>query len=437
MNDRIAELEAQGSAGEVIDGYDPASDSWRFSFDSPFWKAAKHAHSLGAMGAGQEIVILDSGCDRRLPRLQRTVASVTQFVDATAEEGRSRHGTAVSLLISEIAPEARIHVYRVVEKDGTVNLDAIISALGAASKSDARAINLSLASPRALEPTSEAPPDPLTDPDNFKRVFCREEPECELCAASKAAANAGKLVFASVGNSVIDIYCPARADDIIAVGFQRLERIEGPGGMVEFGLPVLNEAPYADLFVQSTEGILGSSFASPLFAGVGALGLTQTEARQYISSIGESVFPKLWHSRIDMSGGPAAGPPADLVAEVHRRYTNTLSRLPHAHCAIQTKLRPDLTLTDPSTCALCGFFAEPQFVKFGMWLYEFGYYDQAIQLLETATAFAPWSAEANAYLGMTFHQMEDARQALYYYGKALELRPNYPMVLQCLQNLMG
>lgn len=436
MKTRFGELEALDSVQEVLNGYDAAADRWNFSFDSPFWKAVRHAHSQGKRGLGQRIALIDSGCDLNFPRLRQRVDKTQGFMPGSDEEDRIKHGTAVALLISDVAPDSRLDVYRVTFEDGRVDLAATVKAINAAAKSDATVINLSLGDVKPLQAHEGPEPGPWTDPDNFKRDFCKEEPPCHVCQAAAEAAKAGKLVFAAVGNSIIDVYCPARVENVVAVGFQRQERlVPAEGKEVTFGLPVLEEAPYADLFVPVVPGVLGSSFACPLYAGVGALGVTQRELAQYISSLGESVFPKLWHSQIDTTMGGPQKAPSDFANEVEKRYKKAVRKLPHAHCSLQTQLRPDLPLTDPSECAFYGFFAEPLYVKAGLWLAQTSRYKDAIQLLEVAQAIAPWSAEASAYLGMTFHAQGDSAQAIANYERALQLRPDDPRVLECLRRL--
>lgn len=440
MERRFGELEALGSVDEVLKGYDSRADRWRFSFESPFWKAVRHAHGRDRRGKGSRIAIVDSGCNRSIPRLAKRVDTVRQLVPGSEERDPLGHGTVVGLLISEVAPECRFDVYRVAMDDGRVDLHATIKAIGEAAESGATIINLSLGDRQDLVPPSEPlEPGALSfDPSKFSKAsYFPEEPPCQLCQAARAAAHKGKLVFAAVGNSIIETYCPSRISEVFAVGFQRTVNIDLPGGrQIATGWPALTESPYADLFIKEIPGVLGSSFACPLHAGVAALGASESELRQYIAAIEARGFPQRHHAQIDQVGGPTKVP-REMAMEVDRRYVEALRKLPHVHSTLQHSLRPDLPLTDPADCVLCGFFAESTCVTAGLWLCETQRYDQAISLLDAVRAFAPWSAQASFHLGLTYHVLGDGPRALKNYQDALTLRPDYPDALARLRILLG
>jgi hypothetical protein len=278
-------------------------------------------------------------------------------------------------------------------------------------------------------------PDASTDADDLKQLFAGEDPPCRLCQAASNAAQAGKLVFAAVGNSIIDLYCPSRAAHVTAVGFQRQQRLEpSPGQEIVLGLPVQEESPYADLFIREIDGVLGSSFAAPLFAGVGALGLGREELKQYVSAFGASAAPKRVHGQIATSD-PGRPPPQQVFVETDRRYWDALRRLPHVHSFVHGKHRPDLKLTDAADCAFCGFFAEQLYVKLGLWLRDRGRNQEAIALLSTVCALAPWSDEAHAYLGGTFYLEHRLPQALREIETANRLRPGHKPYVAALAQL--
>ena len=79
-----------------------------------------------------------------------------------------------------------------------------------------------------------------------------------------------------------------------------------------------------------------------------------------------------------------------MVAETDRRYWDALRKLPHVHSFMHGRHRPDATLTDAAACAFCGIFAEQLYVKLGLWLRDTGRNQEAIALLGTACALAPW-----------------------------------------------
>jgi hypothetical protein len=436
MEQRYGEFEAADSVAAVLAGYDAAADRWRFRLAGDFWDAVGHAHALGWRGAGRRVAIVDSGCDRSLPRLGRRVDALRGFASAGGGDDPLGHGTAVALLISEIAPEARLDVYRVATEDGQVDLDWTREAIEAAAASDADVICLSLGDRRPLEPSTSLEP-PRVHPLTAKQDFAPEDPPCALCTAAERAAAAGKLVFAAVGNSVIDTYCPSRVPAVIAVGFQRRVRLDlGDGRMIEQGWPMLEESPYADLFVAEIEGVLGSSFACPLHAGVGALGIRPGTLRAYVEAFALSAGPKRGHAMIDQMGGAMRVPAADGRA-VDAEYKAALARLPHVHSPVQAALRPDLDWTDPAGCPFCGVYAEELCSAAGFWLCETERHDSAIGLLSAVRAFAPWSAKACFYLGLTHHTTGDAEAALEAYEAALAIRPHHPQVEQCIARLPG
>ena len=117
---RVIEFEGSSSAKKVVKGYDPASNRWAFSFDSPFWKAIHHAHDQGFRGAGRRVAIIDSGCDVRIPGLSQRIGTMKSFVPGAADKDLLYHGTAVALLISEVVPSA--HSIKLLQKQPFLQL---------------------------------------------------------------------------------------------------------------------------------------------------------------------------------------------------------------------------------------------------------------------------------------------------------------------------
>ena len=418
---RRVKLEAVDSVDEILNGYDSEADCWNFSFQSDFWKAVSVAHERGVRGQGRRVAIIDSGCNLTIPRLRAQVDHVFDDFIPRDFDATAKHGTAVALLISTVAPESRFDVYRVANDEGYVDLLALVDAITAASESDADVINLSLG---IANPLGETPTNPAAepyDPAELLRAMQRENSDCELCDAAIAAHRAGKLVFAAVGNSVIDVYCPARRDEVVAVGFQRTERIEH----LAFSLPVRSESPHADLFVGEMPGVLGSSFACPLYAGVGALGVSQDELVDYVATFSKSASPKMQHARLAEQFGGAHRAPSELFDAVEQAYVNALRALPHVHCSLQQRWRPDKLLQDPCQCTTCGFFAKDVYVKAARWLFETARHEEGAELCEAARQFAPWDAEASALLGQSCETRGLRAEAFRNYAMTLKLRPDY------------
>ena len=98
------ELEAISTAEELLKGYNAATDQWNFPREGDFWEAIRHAHKIGWRGQGRCVAIIDSGCDLTIPRLRQRTNRIRRLVESRAESGIQRHGTAVAMLLSEVAP---------------------------------------------------------------------------------------------------------------------------------------------------------------------------------------------------------------------------------------------------------------------------------------------------------------------------------------------
>lgn len=424
---RVLEFEGAPAARQVVKGYDPAADRWAFSFDSPFWKAVRHAHELGHRGAGRRVAVVDSGFDLSIPRLRRHADSVKSFVSGSAEDDPLSHGTAVALLITEVAPECRLDLYRV-EQDGAPRESAIIEALGAAAESNADVVNMSIGAPSPFQITSEQLQMAIRENDSSAKRFAVEDPPCALCAAASHAAATGKLVFAAAGNKPDTASCPARAKGVAAVGFSgRHSKVTtladgGETSTVFAAGPAAPQALLLDLGLAEIPGVLGTSFAAPLFAGAGALGLSQKELSAYIGSNAAAGLPQFFHAKINSS---PAKPDPELVRTISRWYLDAQKRLPHVHCQCQAAINPAVPSTDPAHCFSCGIFSEPMLVNHGLWLLNTRRTEAARSLLEATRTLAPWSADATANLGAAMRELGDIPGAIKLYELALQLRPGF------------
>lgn len=440
LAERRCELEALESAEAVVGGYRPESDSWRFAFDSPFWLAVAHAHSLGARGSGKAIAVIDTGCDPELPRLRQRVARHRSYVP-TGKGGSSTHGTAVALLIAEVAPECSLHVYDVVRDDG-VDPYALRAAIGDAAVSDAAIINLSVGSPRPLDVGASALRVMQAflrgeDVGETFRAEIAETPVCELCRAAQSAAG-NKMVLAAVGNTLDEIYCPSCAEGVFAVGFQgvRRERVALPGGgwtEKAFGTgPGAAQAVAFDLAIGEIDGVLGSSFACPLHAGAAALGLTSAELKAYVRSIKHGALAQMLHGTLGT--GEAS---AEAVRRTRESYEAAVRALPHVHDEVQASLRDGGAPADPAKCAACGIYAHSTIANYGLFLGECKRPDLGRVVLETASVLAPWDPHAAANLGATYRELGRRTEAVEQYRRALRLRPGFEVYQEALDALLA
>lgn len=434
---RVLEFEGAAAAKGVVNGYDSGANRWAFSFDSQFWKAVKHAQELGRRGAGRRVAIIDSGCDLGIPRLRQRVDAVKSFVPGAADKDPLGHGTAVALLITEVAPECRLDIYQIA-RDGKPDESAVIDALKAVAESNADVVNISISALSPFQFTAEQLQMAITDGDGSGKKHALESPPCALCAAASDASAKGKLVFAAAGNEPNTASCPARANGVAAAGFQgkgdKVTTLKN-GGMQHSAFAAGPAAPQTlllDLSLAEIPGVLGTSFAAPLFSGAGALGLSQKELSDYIVSNGAAAFPQLFQAIIRSS---KLNPNPELVKQISRWYLNAQRKLPHVHCQYQAEVNAQAPHSDPSHCFSCGIFAEPIMVNHGLWLLETYQTESARSLLEAAHTVAPWSADATANLGATTCELGDIPGAIKLYELALQMRPGFRVYTSELKRL--
>jgi tetratricopeptide (TPR) repeat protein len=454
MSQRLCKLEAAEHGRSILDGYDRAADKWSFTFDGPFWKAVDHAHSLGKRGAGTKVAIIDTACDLSIPALRDRVDQIFRPVPRPVPDENTDHGSAVALLIAKVAPECRFDVYAVQRGDGTIEAGDVAYAVCDAEKSDAGIINMSLGTwlkltdldERLRHITPEVRDGVLygPTPQHSKYLLLNEinpDPGCELCKRSSLAAKSGKLVFAAAGNDASEISCPARAENVFASGFQiREERVvlRGPDGgqEVRTTAPVATQSIFVDLPLEEVSGVLGTSFASPLYAGVGALGVTAAEFSSYLAAMPMSQIAIVEHMTIKAEIARLGNDTPRLIPRLQRvsdLYLDSLKRLPHIHSTVEYRHRgkpAGVAIADPAQCFACGFLAYPLYVNFGLFLLEHRFTEDAKGLLEVARAIAPWSDAAAADLGRTLEELGDLKEALDLYNIALTLAPGIQPYLE-------
>ena len=433
---RVLEFEGAAAARGVVDGYNSVTNRWTFSFDSPFWKAIKHAHELGRRGTDRRVAIIDSGCDLSILRLRQRVDAVKSFVPGAADQDTLGHGTAVALLTTEVAPECRLDIYQVA-RDGKPDESAVIEALTAVAESNADVVNVSIAALSPFQFTAEQLQTGIADGDGSGKKYALEEKPCGLCAAATAANAKGKLVFAAGGNAPNTASCPARAQGVAAVGFEgSYTKVTGlPGGGMQSAAfasgPNAPQSLLLDVSLREIPGVLGTSFAAPLFSGAAALGLTQAELNGYIAANAAAAFPQLFQGLIRSSVKPTS----DMVKQVSRWFEIAQKKLPHVHCTYQAGVNPGVVASDPMTCFSCGIFVESIIVNHGLWLLETFRTNDAKSLLEAVRTIAPWSADATANLAATMRELGDIPGAIKLYELALQLRPGFRVYTSELKRL--
>jgi tetratricopeptide (TPR) repeat protein len=453
MASRPCRLEAAEDAVSVLAAYDSVTGRWPFPPDARFWKAVEHAHSLGYRGAEHKVAIIDSGFDTSFAALQGRIDQQVQCVPLPlpgTPGANTNHGTAVLLLIASVAPECRFVLYSVQRESGAIDAADVAFALNQAASSDADIINVSLGAwqtvpdmDERLQHASDAvwnaslySPSPKHG-RNLMLLEILPHADCELCQAASAAVKSGKLLFAAAGNDATEIYCPARAEDALAAGFQTSEKrfvVAGPeGGKLEReGSAVGAQSLFVDLPLEEVPGVLGTSFASPLYAGVAALGVSTAEFSAYISALPLTQLASVTREQVQVEVSKLGHYTKEMTAplqQASKMFFAAMQRLPHVHSEPEMKARKDrsdATLTNPAACMSCGFLAYPFYVSFGLFLLETGYYHDAKQLLEAARAIAPWSDAAAANLGRTLEQLGELSEAARHYEDACTIAPGVP-----------
>jgi tetratricopeptide (TPR) repeat protein len=185
-------------------------------------------------------------------------------------------------------------------------------------------------------------------------------------------------------------------------------------------------------------GALGSSFASPLYAGIAALGLTQDELWKYVASYAARVFPLFNNALVDTTMGGVSKAPPEILQEIDQGYWKSVSLLPHVHSEVHSNHLPHVPLTDPAGCPFCGVFADLQLINLGYWLYSMQQPLQALDVLKAARVLCPWSAHAIAFEGSALAMLSRYHEAVKNYEMAVRMRPGYApykAALQALQTL--
>ncbi len=228
----------------------------------------------GNTGAGVDVAVLDTGIDPSHPDLADQIAATANFVDSEDYiEDYIGHGTHVASTIAGtgaasgglergVAPDARLHVGKVLDSNGQGLESWIIAGMEwAARDQDARVVSMSLGG----EPAGAD--DPMAT------------------AVDELTAETGALFVVAAGNSgPQSIGTPALADAALAVGAvdatDALADFSSTGPAVGGGIKPEVTAPGVDILAARSQLIHGSgmyttmsgtSMATPHVAGTAAL----------------------------------------------------------------------------------------------------------------------------------------------------------------------
>jgi subtilisin family serine protease len=201
-----------------------------------------------------EVAVLDSGVDATHPDLEsRVVGAFTTKDDSVIPHDRANHdayghGTAVSSIISGVAPNAKIVDYRVLGPDNTGAGDALLACLRHAIDAGYRVINMSLAAKASFGP--------------------------QLLPLCDRAYRNGQIIVAAKRNMPLaDLGYPAEISTVVSVDRSKLEAAWAvryvPASTIEFvghGEDVQVAAAGGGYTTKT-----GTSFATPAISGVIAL----------------------------------------------------------------------------------------------------------------------------------------------------------------------
>ena len=436
-------LESGAGSNAVLERYDAGRQQLVPPAGSELWTALERAQALGRRGAGRRVAIIDADCDLRFEPLRRRVVRRKSWVPTA---GPATHGTAVGLLVGAIAPECEIEFHNVVRDDGSLDVHAICDAVDEAASSGVDLINLSLGRPthvtdaqaqRFMLAVMQA--HPLAEQRDF--LEAEHDPACRLCAAAGRAIARGVVVIAAAGNNSNTIFCPARAPGVQAAAYMatsaRVFTVQSGETAERINLEDVThpQSPLWDHTVQETDAFPGTSFASPIVAGLVALFDSPNEFVAYhrAGRLDSRAF-LTWSAAMDDKAGPEETETG--ISAAHQIFDLAFRQLPHAHCSHQRQLKSDLLWTDPADCPSCGVMARSLFVNSGLFHLERAVnarsrdsqqeeLDKALDILWASHRLAPWYASAAANLAKTLQLQGDPQQALEIYDRALALRPGF------------
>ena len=196
------------------------------------------------------------------------------------------------------------------------------------------------------------------------------------------------MVVAAVGNAEGAAFCPGRDQLVFAIGFQTVRTTirktteGGTGETAEWCEPSYTQCFNPDYTLTQPEGVLGSSFATPLLAGALALIEDANDMPGFIAAGKVAGMAEFFQADLRLKGAPTRQD-IDLVKT---SYLNALSLLPHRHTGESAG----------PPCTACSIFAEHIYVNAGLFFLECCELDVAEDLLSAARWFAPWSPHAAA-----------------------------------------
>ena len=373
--DDEAELEAGiDFAAALLANYNRDTGTWAQPRTGEFWDAVRDAHQARLTGRGVTVAVIDGGFDVTVPAL----ADCTPDRD---DGDHTSHGTAVALLVKEVAPDSRLLLYTVT-REGKVDKALVTSAVQRAVADGADVINLSLGF-KVEVPESHRYPSSMADFVDWRARL--KLPPHPVVDATAEALRAGVTVVAACGNRANSVLLPAAHPSTLSVGFLTIWRMDDGGSAELSGVAPegYQQSPFADIQLTQPQDVLGSSFASPQFAGFAAISPHRASLRDYSRPM------KMTAVASDLMIGWSGSEWDDAAARIDGWFKDALWALPHRHPATH----------DP--CPTCALLAAPSYLNWGLWRLRWGYLDTAEGLFRAVIGFAPSNSKAKANLAVT------------------------------------
>lgn len=211
-------------------------------------------------GENVKIAILDTGADITHPDLVQNIKGYMNLTGGEITDVRDTvgHGTHVAGIIGAannqigvvgIAPNAELHIVKVLGEDGEGSINSIIQGIAYAIENRVDIISMSLG--------------------------CTQDPGSMLHQAIKFASDQGIIIVAAAGNEAGAINWPAVYDEVISVGAidSKLHAADfsnhGKVDIVAPGVDILSTYP-----VNRYARLSGTSMATPMVTGLLALYLS-------------------------------------------------------------------------------------------------------------------------------------------------------------------
>lgn len=385
-------LESREHAAILLENYDSVRERWNIPKRERFWNAVAIAHAVGRKGQGVRIAIIDGTFDIRMNQIARR----TRIHRPMPEPGGREHGTAVALLMTEVAPEAEFDLYEVCTPNGVPQYQEVCKAVAEATRNGADIISLSLGRYQTHEQDRKRHGGQV--PKHYLGQLSDQVAEnaCELCREASAAMVRGVYTVAAAGNNSKLVLCPARSSDVIGCGFHHgipdlIETPDGDGTIeANVGTPPA-QSNFVDFTIEEIAGVLGTSFATPLFAAFLAL----CEEREHIPAFFKSLYTASGASMLEvrLRQQPRR---EDLIEIIEQLYRDAYESLPHTHS------------DDMNPCPECSLFAETVYANWGRFLLNIGNVEAAEWLLRIGHTVLPRSPHVTANLGSIVHSQARA-----------------------------